>query len=76
MVEKFIVCNPEIFSGKPIIKGTRISVAVILGCLASGMSIDDIVRGYPTLSKEPVLAAIEFAAREMSGEEIQIIQEA
>ena len=76
MVEKWIVCDSEILSGKPIIKGTRISVATILQCVASGMTIDDILRGYPTLTKEGVLAALEFAAQQMAGEEIRITEKA
>lgn len=76
MVEEWIVCDPQVLSGKPIIKGTRISVAIILQCIASGMSIDDILRGYPTLTKEGILSAFEFAARQMSGEEIRIMERA
>ena len=76
MVEKWIVCDPEILLGKPIIKGTRISVATIIQCVASGMTIDDILRGYPTLTKEGVLAALEFAAQQMAGEEMRIMEKA
>lgn len=75
MIEKWIICDPEILSGKPIIKGTRISVGTILQCISSGMTIDDILRGYPTLTKEAVMAALEFAARQMEGEEIRIMKE-
>lgn len=76
MVEKWIVSDPQILSGKPIIKGTRISIAVILQCIASGMTIDDILRGYPSLTKEGVLAAVEFAAQQMAGEEMRIMEKA
>lgn len=74
MAEEWIVCDPEILSGKPIVRGTRISVAVILQCAASGMGIDDILRGYPSLTKEGVLAALEFAAKQMAGEEVRIME--
>ena len=64
-----IECNPEILSGKPVIKGTRISVAFILQCLASGMTVKDILKGYSHLTQEGVMAAIEYASRELQGEE-------
>ena len=70
MQEDLIVCDPNILNGKPIIKGTRISVAVILQCLASGMTREDILRGYPTLGAEGLNAALDFAARQFQGEEV------
>lgn len=69
MLER-IEINPKILAGKPIIKGTRISVEFILELLSSGMSSDDIVREYPHLSKEDVLAAINYAANVVKHEEI------
>lgn len=65
-----INCDPEVLSGKPVIKGTRISVAYIIQCLASGMTVEDILKGHPHLTKEGVMAAIEYVARELQGEEI------
>jgi len=76
MVNEMIICDPAILSGKPVVKGTRISVALILQCLASGMTTEDILRGYPTLTKEGVQAAIEFAARQLQGEEIHLLEKA
>ncbi len=49
--------------GKPVIKGTRIPVYFILELLSNGWSIDDILREYPYLSREDILAAIKYAAR-------------
>ncbi len=72
MGEGVIVSDPEILSGKPTVKGTRISVALILQCLASGMTKEDILRGYPTLTKEDLDAAFDFAARQFQGEEIRV----
>lgn len=57
-----IVVDPDILVGKPIIKGTRISVELILDRTADGWSMDDILRAYPHLSREDVLAALSFAA--------------
>ena len=67
----FIVSQPGVLGGKPVILGTRISVAFILQCLASGMSVEAILRDYPHLSREGVLAAVDYAARVMEGESIQ-----
>ena len=71
-VEQWITSDPGILSGKPVIRGTRVSVAVVLQCVASGMTVDQILRGYPHLSREAVLAALEYAARRMEGEEVHI----
>ncbi len=68
-----ITINQEILVGKPIIKGTRISVEFILQLLASAMSIEDILEGYPHLKKEDILAAIEYAAKRLKHEEIYLI---
>lgn len=57
-----IVCNPEILGGKPTIKGTRISVEIILEWIASGGSIQDILDEYTHLAREDVEQAIHYAA--------------
>jgi uncharacterized protein (DUF433 family) len=62
MKNTLIVCDPDILNGKPIVKGTRISVALILQCIASGMTKEEILHGYPTLTKEGLDAALDFAA--------------
>ncbi|MEB3862262.1 MAG: DUF433 domain-containing protein [Desulfurococcales archaeon] len=61
--EERIVVNPKIMGGKPVIKGTRIPVYFILELIANGWSIDDIVKEYPHLTREDVLAAVRYAAR-------------
>ena len=70
MYEDRIVIDPEIRHGKPIIKGTRVPVDVILGSLAGGMSVEEVAREYG-ISKEDVLAAIEYAAKIVAKEEIK-----
>ena len=57
-----IVVNPDVLVGKPIIKGTRISVELLLDWFASGWSYDDILQAYPHLTREQVQAAMAFAA--------------
>jgi uncharacterized protein (DUF433 family) len=69
MYEDRIVIDPAVRHGKPIIKGTRVPLEIILGSLAGGMDIVEIVREYD-LQKEDVLAALAYAARLIAGEEI------
>ena len=75
MNDNLIVSDPEILNGKPIVKGTRISVALILQCIASGLTREEILRGYPTLSQEGLEAALDFAARQFEGEEIRVFED-
>lgn len=58
---KRIIINPEIMAGKPIIKGTRLTVSHILENLAQGMSIDELFREYPNLTLEDIHACFAFA---------------
>ena len=53
---------PDVRSGKPCIKNTRITVGDILKWLGAGMSTDQILEEFPQLNKEDILAAINFAA--------------
>lgn len=62
-MKRLIVQDPKILSGKPIIGGTRMSVEAILELLASGMTIDDILKEYAFLKRNQIQAAIEFAAK-------------
>lgn len=63
-----IASNIEILGGKPCIKGTRISVQVILEWLGSGASIDDICNKYQHLSTEAVQQAISYASEALGNE--------
>ena len=74
MDEELIISDPEILNGKPVVKGTRISVALILQCIASGMTKEDILQGYPTLTREGLEAALDFAARQFQGEEVRFFE--
>jgi len=57
-----IEINPNIMFGKPVIKGTRVTVEQILRKLAGGMTAEEIITDHPHLRKEDILAAQEFAA--------------
>lgn len=61
MIERISI-DPEICHGKVCIKGTRIMVSVILNCLASSMTHEQILYSYPTLSEEDIFAALAYAA--------------
>ena len=61
-MNEFIRVDPEICSGKPTICGTRIMVKNILGMVAGGYTVDQIVEAYPELTQEMVQAALEYAA--------------
>lgn len=63
-----IAADPEILGGKPIIRGTRISVEFILESMASGMSEEEILEDYPHLEREDIQAVLQFAARSMKNE--------
>ncbi len=56
-----ITADPEIFGGKPIIRGMRISVELILSLLAQGVALDEILCDYPDLVAEDVRACIAYA---------------
>jgi uncharacterized protein (DUF433 family) len=65
-----IVSNPDILLGKPTIKGTRISVELILGCFASGWSFDEIVEAYPNITREDIVATLAYAGHAASARQI------
>ena len=58
-----IELNEEICNGKPVIRGTRITVQTILGFLSAGDSIEDVLAGYPQLTREDILACLAYARR-------------
>lgn len=67
-----ITFNPEIFGGKPIVRGRRLAVEHVLGMLAAGDSVELILEGYDWLEREDVLACLEFARRMVSNERIDL----
>lgn len=62
MSEPRIVSDPKILFGKPVIAGTRISVELVLDELGAGSSIEGILEAYPHLTREHILAAVQFAS--------------
>lgn len=68
-----IVSDPGILNGKPVIKGTRVPVALILGKLAGGMSMDEVIYEYYLRPKD-IQAALGYAAQRVTEEEIYVTQ--
>ena len=60
--QPYLVRDPAICGGEPVVKGTRVTVRTILASLAEGMSVEGIVRDFPTLDVSAVRAVIAFAA--------------
>jgi len=58
-----IEINPDVLVGKPIIKGTRISVEFILELIVSGWNTEEILKNYPQLKKDDIVAAIEYSLK-------------
>ena len=65
-----VIADPKIMFGKPVIKGTRITVELILRKLAEGMTDQEIVTHHPQLTIDDIRAAAAFAADHLAGEEI------
>lgn len=61
--EQRIVSNPAVCGGQPCFRGSRVPVHLVLEFLAAGESMEDVLREYPQLSRDDILAAIAYAAR-------------
>jgi len=70
-----IVVDPRIMAGKPVIRGTRITVDVILELLAAGMKPEEIAKDY-RISVEDVRAALLYAAKVLGREEVLVVSKA
>jgi uncharacterized protein (DUF433 family) len=66
-----ITFNPNIFGGKPIIRGRRLAVEHVLGMLAANDSIETILEGYSWLRREDVLACIAYARKVVGHERVE-----
>ncbi|RJQ55490.1 MAG: DUF433 domain-containing protein [Nitrospiraceae bacterium] len=66
---KRIAVNPRIMLGKPVIKGTRLTVEIIVEKIAYGESFEDIRRDYPFLKVDDIRAALLYAAKRLAHEE-------
>lgn len=65
-----IEINPEVMLGKPVIRGTRVPVEVVLRKLAEGSTITDLLEAYPRLTAEDIRAALDYAADSVAHETV------
>jgi uncharacterized protein (DUF433 family) len=69
-MDNLIESNPKIMFGKPVIKGTRITVELILEKIGNGETIEAILSSYPHLTREQILACVDFARKSLSLETV------
>ncbi len=67
-----ITIDPEVMGGKPCIRGMRVTVGTIVGLIATGKTVEDILAEYPYLEREDVLEALSYAAWRAEEKEISI----
>ncbi len=71
-----IVVDPEIHHGEPCIRGTRVPVAVVLGSLAQGLTPEEIMQEYPSITHEDIQACLAYAAEVIRSGELLMPLEA
>jgi uncharacterized protein (DUF433 family) len=70
-----ITVDPDILVGKPVIKGTRIPVYLIVELVANGMSVKEILKEYPRLKEDDIKSALLYASKLVESEVIVTLQE-
>ncbi|HEO71388.1 MAG TPA: DUF433 domain-containing protein [Candidatus Hydrogenedentes bacterium] len=65
-----IEINPLVCHGKPVVRGTRVPVSIILGALGAGDSVETVLEDYPTVTREDIQAALAFGGALADFEEI------
>lgn len=70
---KRIVINSEIMLGKPVIRGTRLTVEIIIEKLAYGETVEDLKKDYPFLTEDDIRAALLYAAKRLAHEEVYAV---
>jgi uncharacterized protein (DUF433 family) len=68
--QEHIIADPAVLVGKPVIKGTRLAVEFILELIAEGWSKADMLRNYPGLTREQILACVAYAKDRLSDEKV------
>ena len=69
-----ITVNPDIFGGKPIIRGRRLAVEHVLAMLAAGDSAETLLEGYPWLELEDIQACLHYARKVIGHERVEFLQ--
>ncbi len=68
MAESSITCSPEVLGGTPVFAGTRVPVQTLFDYLEAGETIDDFLEGFPTVTRDQVVAFLEQAKSRMISE--------
>jgi uncharacterized protein (DUF433 family) len=71
-----IIVDPRILTGKPVVKGTRISVELVMDLLAAGWNHQQVLDSYPSLTQEDVLACLGYASEVLHGERVYPLEPA
>lgn len=71
--QDWIVLNPQILVGKPVIKGTRLSVEFIIDLFAQGWSVDEVLRNYPGITITDIQACFAYASASLKAEKVYYI---
>ncbi len=66
--QEYISTDPKVMLGKPVIKGTRLTVELILERLGQGQTWEELLISYPHISREAIMACLQYAARVLSNE--------
>ncbi|MFM7107729.1 MAG: DUF433 domain-containing protein [Planctomycetaceae bacterium] len=75
MSNHLIQSDPDVMMGKPVVRGTRITIETILRKLSCGESIEQVLESHPRLTREAVLAALNYAAEAMAHETVHAVGE-
>jgi uncharacterized protein (DUF433 family) len=67
-----IIIDPKVLVGKPIVKGTRISVELVIDLLARGWSVEQILQEYPHLTAEDIRACLAYASEMLQSEKVYL----
>jgi uncharacterized protein (DUF433 family) len=65
-----ITLNPDVLTGKPVVRGTRLAVDFIVGLLADGWSQEDVLANYPGLTREDIFACLSYARERLQAERV------
>ena len=65
-----IAIDPAVLAGKPVVRGTRLAVDLIIGLLGQGWSDTDILRNYPGLTREDIAACLQYASEVLQAEKV------
>lgn len=66
--QDYIVADPKVMLGKPVVKGTRITVELIVERLGQGQTVEELLESYPHITRESIMACLQYAAQSLKNE--------